>query len=142
MARITLTSLLDDHRSSALLLARLLVAFIFLWHGGPKALDVSMAYDKFVGFGLPGVLGPITGWVEVIASALLIAGFKHRWASLALAVVIVGALVTVQIPAGFTAGLERDLLILAGTLVLATHGPGRFAVDQPVPTPVALASAA
>ena len=142
MARITLTALLDNQRSTTLLLARLLVAFIFLWHGGPKALDVAMAYDKFVGFGLPGILGPITGWVEVVASALLIAGFKHRWASLVLAVIIVGALVTVQIPAGFTAGLERDLLILVGTLVLATHGPGRFAVDKGTPSRAAVASVA
>ena len=86
---------------------RLLLAFIFLWHGVPKAIYVSWAMDKFVGFGLPGILGPITGWVEVIASIGL----------------------TVQFPKGMQAGLERDLLILAGHLVLILTGPGRLALD-------------
>lgn len=113
------------------LTARLTVAAVFLWHGVPKALDPAMAAEKFVSFGLPGPLGPVIGVVEVIASALLLLGWKHRWAAGALAVVIVGALVTVQIPGGVTAGLERDLLVLVTTAWLAVEGPGRFALDGP-----------
>lgn len=60
---------------------------------------------------------------------LLIVGYFHRWASLILAVVIVGALVTGQIPGRYSAGLDRDLLILVSTLALTTLGPGRFALD-------------
>jgi hypothetical protein len=33
----------------------LVVGFVFLWHGVPKALDPQLAMDKFVGFGLPGI---------------------------------------------------------------------------------------
>jgi putative oxidoreductase len=113
--------------SATLLLTRLVVAFIFLWHGLPKALNPDAAVQKFVGFGLPGWLGPATGAVEVIAAALLALGVFHTAAAVALVVVIAGALVTVQIPGGFTAGLERDLLILAATLTLAAAGPGQFA---------------
>lgn len=112
-----------------LLLTRLLMAFIFFWHGLPKAVNLSMAMEKFVGFGLPGALGPVTGWAEVICATLLVLGFRHRAANLVLAVIITGAIVTVQAPAGFGAGLERDLLILAATLTLAAHGPGLFALD-------------
>lgn len=49
--------------STILLVTRLLLAFIFLWHGAPKAVHFSMAAEKFAGFGLPGGLGPIIGWV-------------------------------------------------------------------------------
>ena len=112
-----------------LLSMRLLLAFIFLWHGVPKALYVSWAMDKFVGFGLPGILGPITGWVEVIASIGLILGFWHTWSNVLLALIILGALVTVQFPKGMQAGLERDLLILAGHLLLIILGPGLLALD-------------
>lgn len=120
----------NEHLQTYVLLGmRLLLAFIFLWHGVPKALYVSWAMDKFVGFGLPGILGPITGWVEVIASIGLILGFWHTWSNVLLALIIVGALVTVQFPKGMQAGLERDLLILAGHLLLIILGPGPLALD-------------
>ena len=105
-------------REISLLALRLIIAAIFLWHGVPKVIDVGAAMDKFVGFGLPGWLGPVTGWIEVIASGMLVLGFKHRWAVLALLVIIVGAMVTVQLPRGMSSGLERDALILAGLFVL------------------------
>ena len=132
---------LDSLRPVVFLLARLLVAVVFLYHSLPKALDVSMAYAKFVGFGLPGALGPVIGWVEVVASVLLVAGYRPRWAALVLAAIILGALLAVQIPGGITASLERDLLILMLTLVLATHGPGRLAASEAKPTRVAMQEA-
>ena len=84
--------------------------------------------DKFVGFGLPGVLGPIIGWAELLGAVALVLGVFHRWAAAGLAVVIVGSLVTVQIPGGISPSLERDLLLLSGLLVLAAVGPGRYRV--------------
>ena len=100
-----------------------MIAGIFLWHGVPKAIDSGAAIDKFVGFGLPGWLGPITGWAEVVASAMLVLGFKHRWAVSALLVIIAGALVTVQLPGGMSSSLERDALVFVGLLVLLAE-PG------------------
>ncbi len=80
-----------------------------------------MAVTKFIGFGLPGALGPVIGVVESVAALLLLVGVLHWWASLGLAIIILGALVTVQIPGGITSGLERDLLILVATLDLAAR---------------------
>ena len=124
---------LSMFQGAMLLSLRVLVAIIFLWHGVPKAFDIAMAMAKFQGFGLPPVLGPITGWAEVVAGVLVLVGFKHRWANWVLAVIIAGALVTVQIPLAFTAGfhpgLERDLLILVATLLLSVYGPGLWAVE-------------
>jgi putative oxidoreductase len=105
-------------RDISLLVLRLTIAAIFLWHGVPKAIDPQAAMGNFVGMGLPGWLGPIVGWVEVIAGTMLAAGFRHRWAAGALLAVIAGALVTVQIPGGMSSGLERDVLIFVGLLVL------------------------
>lgn len=115
-------------RQASLLAIRIVVAAIFLWHGVPKAFDVGGAMEKFAGFGLPPFLGPLTGWVEVAAAPLLLLGLFHRAATLLLLAVIVGALVTVQIPAGISAALERDLLILAALSLLAVTGPGRYAL--------------
>ena len=115
-------------RPASLLLTRIVIAAIFLWHGIPKAFDIPAAMEKFAGFGLPPVLGPITGWVEVVAGSLLLIGLFHRYAAIALLAIIIGALVTVQIPNGITAGLERDLMIFAGLVLLIAIGPGRFAL--------------
>ena len=112
----------------ALLALRILLVLIFLYHGVPKAIFWSAAMDKFVGFGLPGFLGPITGIAEVIASILLLFGQFWKATNLVLIFIIAGALVTVQIPgyigdASKVAGLERDLLILVGHVLLLAFDP-------------------
>jgi putative oxidoreductase len=126
----TMKELPPHMRGTTLLLTRLMVVVIFFYHGIPKAFNPGMAMEKFIGMGLSGALGPVIGWLEVIAALFVLVGFLHRWANLSLAVIIIGALVTVQIPGGFTAGLERDMLILAATLLLSVHGPGLFAIDN------------
>ena len=112
----------------ALWALRILLVAIFLYHGLPKAIFWSMAVSKFVGFGLPGFLGPITGIAEVIASISLLFGRFWRASNLVLLFIIAGAIVTVQLPnfiadAKKVAGLERDLLILVGHLILLAAYP-------------------
>lgn len=125
----------------ALLSLRILLVLIFLYHGVPKAIFWSAASEKFVGFGLPGFLGPITGIAEVIASVLLLFGRFWKITNLILLFIIAGALATVQIPSIMAdpskiasldvAGLERDLLILVGHIILLAFVPrGRFGVEQ------------
>jgi len=118
------------NRDTSLLALRLVIAAIFLWHGVPKAIDPAGTMDSFVGLGLPGWLGPITGWVEVIGASMLAVGFRHRWAAGALLVVIVGALVTVQIPGGMSSGLERDALILVGLAVLLSETGLAYTIER------------
>ncbi|MDJ0899155.1 MAG: DoxX family protein [Xenococcus sp. MO_188.B8] len=112
----------------ALLILRITLVAIFLYHGLPKAIFWSMATEKFVGFGLPGFLGPITGIAEVIASISLLFGRFWKASNLVLLFIIAGAIVTVQLPnfladAKKVAGLERDLLILVGHLTLLAFPP-------------------
>lgn len=112
----------EKYRKYALVFLALVIVAIFLWHGIPKAINPEMANEKFEGMGFSGFLGPIVGWLEVIAAGLILIGVWHRRSNLLLAVIIIIALIGVQIPKGVTAGLERDLLILAGTLLLAAEG--------------------
>ena len=124
------TSFIDRNNFStyALLILRILLVLIFLYHGVPKAIFWSAATEKFIGFGLPGFLGPITGIVEVIASVLLLFGRFWKITNLILIFIIAGAITTVQIPSfvadsSKVAGLERDLLILVGHLTLLAFDP-------------------
>ena len=118
----------------ALLLLRLMIVFIFLYHGIPKAINWPLAAEKFVSMGFPGFLGPITGFVEIITSILILLGLYMKVSNLILAFIMAGAIAGVHIPASLaqgtvTAGLERDLMLLAGVLVLAALGPGAFALS-------------
>ena len=119
----------------ALFILRWIIISIFLYHGFPKAINWGFAAEKFVGFGLPGFLGPMTGIAEVVASGFLIVGFQNRWVNYALMFIIAGAIATVQLPGAikaleYTAGLERDLLILIGCWVSAVFGPGLLSLDN------------
>ena len=112
---------LEDY---SLLLLRLMVVVIFLYHGVPKAINWPLAMQKFVDMGFPGFLGPITGFVEIITSVLILIGLYAKISNLILAFIMAGALAGVHIPDSFaqgilTAGLERDLMLLVGVLVLA-----------------------
>ena len=119
----------DKLSTYALWILRLTLVAIFLIHGYPKATNWAFASEKFIGFGLPGFLGPITGIAEVIASVLLLVGRFWKFSNLLLLFIIAGAIVTVQLPGfleeGFKkiAGLERDILILVGHLTLLAFPP-------------------
>ena len=125
-----------------LLTLRVVLVAIWLYHGLPKAIFWSAAMDKFISFGLPGFLGPITGIAEVIAGLLFLVGRFWKATGLILMFIITGAIVTVQLPAFLgdiskVAGLERDLMILAGHFVLLSFKPNMMlnSVTQPeVPT--------
>ncbi|MEM9273140.1 MAG: DoxX family protein [Cyanobacteria bacterium P01_F01_bin.143] len=122
----------SNFQNYALLILRLSLVAIFLYHGLPKAIFWSMATEKFVGFGLPGFLGPITGIAEVVASVALLFGRFWKASNWILLFIIAGAIVTVQLP-GFlenakkVAGLERDILILVGHLTLLAFPPRKSA---------------
>ena len=118
----------NNFQAYALLILRITLVLIFLYHGLPKAILWSLATEKFVSFGLPGFLGPITGAAEVVASVLLLFGRFWRISNLALLFIIAGAIATVQLPnfladSSKVAGLERDILILVGHLVLLAFPP-------------------
>lgn len=117
-----------NFQTVALWSLRFTLVAIFLYHGLPKAIFWSAAAEKFIGFGLPGFLGPITGIAEVVASILLLFGRFWKASNLVLLFIIAGAIVTVQLPnyladAKQVAGLERDILILVGHLTLLAFPP-------------------
>jgi len=126
----------DRLQGVVLFSVRAALALIFLWHGVPKAFSPDVGVEKFVNMGFPGFLGPIVGWVEVVGSILLVVGWGTRWASLVLAGVIAVAILGVQLPQGYQAGLERDLMILVSALALAVVGPGALSLDARRPARV------
>ena len=80
---------------------------------------------------LGGLLGPLTGVVELAAGLALVVGLLTRLAGLGLAVIMLGAISFVHVKAGFWApnGVEFPLALLAGAATLALSGAGRYSLD-------------
>ena len=69
------------------LIARVLMAAMFLFAGIEKFTDLqgSVAYIVSAGLPMPTLLAVAAGVLEVVASLMLIVGWQARWAGLALA---------------------------------------------------------
>ncbi len=124
----------SKYQGLALFLVRLVVAGIFLWHGFGKA-NPDVAMQKFANMGFPEFLGPIVGWAEIILGFALLAGFMTTWTSLGLLVIIVVAVLGVQLPNALnqntvTSGIERDLMVTAGLILMIASGPGILSIGK------------
>jgi len=121
------------------LLGRILLAAIFLVSGVQKIAGFAGTAGFMASKGLPmvPVLLTATIVVEIVAAALVIVGYKARWAALAL--LVFTAIVTV-IFHNFWAltgadfrmqqiQFTKNLAIIGGLLAIMAFGPGRWSLD-------------
>lgn len=128
------------------LILRVGLGAVIFPHGAQKLLG------WYGGFGFAGTMGFFTEqmhlpWLvaflvimgESLGSLGLIAGFLTRFTALSLAVIMVGAVVTVHLPNGFFMnwsgkqageGFEYHLLVITMSVVLLITGAGRWSVDR------------
>lgn len=128
-----------DNRTApyAALLLRVTLGLLFLAHAGLKVFVFTPAgaAQFFGSLGLPPMLAYLTILAEVVGGVALIAGFKTRWAALALVPVLLGAIVTVHGPAGFfftnpNGGWEYLALWIVALLAQALLGDGAYAIGS------------
>ena len=114
-----------------LLLLRLALGIIFIWHGYPKLTHPSAMQGLFVQHGLPGYFVTVAGVLEAFGGALIILGFLTRIATLLLAMEMAVAIWKVHSAAGYIAvhNYEFPLVLAAACFALATVGAGRGSVD-------------
>lgn len=127
------------HRSGAhdlaLLVLRVALGAIFIAHGGQKLFwsGIAGTTEAFVGMGvfLPELTAPAVTIVEFFGGLALVAGLFTRLAAASIAVVMLGAIVMVHLPAGFFLpnGIEFALLNFAAAVALALLGAGAYSVD-------------
>jgi putative oxidoreductase len=115
-----------------------LVGVVFLAHGGQKLFVFGLGgvQGAFGQMGIPGaeLVGPLTALVEFFGGLALVSGLLTRLASVGLALVMLGAIAFVHLPAGFFApkGVEFPLTLLAATVAFALTGAGRFSLDHAI----------
>ena len=130
----------ETQKDTLLTVIRIMIAFAFIWHAIPRFIDPSIIYYELLSVGFPPYVGAALIWFELIAAFFVLFGLWSQWANLALACIVFVGIFVIDLEANITAaviGLHPgtridsniwiNLLILTGTLVLATFGPGRYA---------------
>lgn len=132
------TSTTRSHSAShdlALLVLRVALGAVFIAHGGQKLFWFGIAgtTEAFLQMGvfLPSVTAPAVSIVEFFGGIALVAGLFTRLAATGIAVVMLGAIVMVHLPAGFFLpnGVEFALMNFSAAVALALLGPGGYSVD-------------
>jgi putative oxidoreductase len=128
------------NQAVVLLLARTLMASLFIVFAarGLLAFPVTAAYFASLGFPMPLAAAGLSIAIQLGAGLMLVLGWKTRYAAwLLVAYVLVATAVAHRYwefdPAyqlGQLGNFYKNLAIVAGLMLLATFGPGRFSLDR------------
>ena len=123
---------LEKLKPIALLLLRIVLGVIFIYHGYPKLEHAQQWVQNFRHMGFPGYFAYISGVLELFGGALLIAGLFARIAGLLLAIEMAIAVTKVH---GLLSNptnvhsYELPLALCAGTFAVAAVGAGLISID-------------
>ncbi len=126
---------MTSNRDAAALIGRALLALLFILAGISKVTDPAgtMAYIGSAGLPLPQAAYAGTVAVEVLGGLALLAGFKARWAALALALFSFATAIffhnDFSVQTEMTAFL-KNLAIGGGMLMVYAFGPGKYSLDK------------
>lgn len=122
-----------------LTLLRVVLGATFFLHGWQKFTEWTVAGTQasFAQMGVPAaeLAAPVVAVLELVGGLLLLAGLGTRAVAALLALVMLGALVLVHLPAGFfvaDGGVELVLLLAAASALFALAGAGRWSLDHVV----------
>jgi putative oxidoreductase len=124
---------LDGLRPLGLLILRLALGLIFVFHGYPKLFgDPRHAAEMFTQMGFANGTSYAVGALEVFGGILLALGFFTRPIALLLAIEMGVAIWKVHLSKGYLAVHEYEFALIVGaaSLALATSGPGVISLDE------------
>ena len=120
-------------QAGALVLARVLMAVVFIGAGYSKIGGYEGTQAYMASFGVPGALLPLVIIAELGGGLALLAGLLTRVSALGLAVFTVVAAAIFH--ANFADQMQqilfmKNLAMAGGLLALATQGPGKWSIDH------------
>lgn len=120
-----------QYNDVGLLLLRITIAIIFIYHGLPK---LSKAKAMSAMMGMPAGMIFMLGMVEILASLGIAFGVLTQVSALLLAIVMVGAIGTkimkwnVPFAAMDKTGWEFDLILLSASIAILLGGGGSIGI--------------
>lgn len=125
-----LEKIFAPYRDYSFFVLRLFVGGVFVAHGALKLFGGLKGFAGFLqqaGVPAPDLMAPVVAAVEFLGGVAMILGLGTRAASLLLVVVMIVAMLTVTLKAGFSGGYDINLALLGGLLALLLAGPGKIA---------------
>jgi len=127
---------LEALKPLALLILRMALGAIFIYHGYPKLFTQARdSMQTFVHLGFPGYMSYLIGVIELFGGAMLIIGLFTRIAGLLLAGEMAVALIKVHgilANPGAMKNYEFPLSMAAGSFALAVLGAGVISFDHAI----------
>ncbi len=124
-------------QNTAMLAGRVFLGLLFVISGFGKITGFSGTAAFMASKGMPMAEALLVGAiaVEFVGGLMLLAGFKARWAALAIAAFLVPTTLIFHSPMGPEAQAQmtqflKNLSILGGMLYVAAVGPGAWSVDR------------
>jgi putative oxidoreductase len=119
-----------------LLILRVVLGIIMIYHGWPKLTNLGGTIEGFAGMGIPvpALSATFAMVAEFFGGLLILAGVLTDVAGLLFAIDMLGAIIFVHAKNGFPVdkgGFEWPLALLAMALAIALAGPGRYAAGRP-----------
>jgi putative oxidoreductase len=115
------------------LVARVFLGHIFLLAGVSKIGAYAGTQGYMDAMGVPGGLLPLVILLEVAGGLAIIAGWKTKWAAIALAVFSVVSAAIFHNNFGDKTQMimfMKNIAIAGGFLLLAVHGAGAYSLDN------------
>lgn len=115
------------NKDLGLLLVRVGLALVFMYHGWMKIKGMDAAIEFFGSIGLAPFFAYLVAWVEFLGGAALLLGVKVREVAVPLVIVMIVAIYKVHLGQGFS-GMEFQIVLLLSTLGLVFSGSGKYAL--------------
>src|SRR3974377_1751925 len=128
---VMLERIFGPYRDYSLLVLRAFVGTVFLAYGTLKFLGGVQGFAGYLerhGVPVPELIAPIITAIEFFGGLGIILGTATRLAAILLSGLMVVAMFTVTLKAGFAGGYDINLACLGGLLALLLAGPGKVAV--------------
>ena len=113
-----------------LLLARIAVGLVFVFHGWQKLQNMDGTVGFFASLHLPATLAYIVMIIELLGGILMILGFFVRYVGILFAAVMVGVFATTS--GGKISGLtghDFEFVLLLVSLAIAFQGSGAYGLQ-------------
>jgi len=111
------------------LIARVLLAYIFLVAGWGKLTAYSATVGYMEAMGVPGALLPLTILVEFGGGLALLFGFQARFAALGLGIFSIITAFIFHGGADDAINFMKNFAMAGGLFFLMLHGAGKFSLD-------------
>jgi uncharacterized membrane protein YphA (DoxX/SURF4 family) len=121
---------MNNKNDWGLLLIRLSLAGVFLFHGISKIMNLPGTVGFFGQLGLPAFLAYAVAFGETLAGLAMMSGLYTKYAGWFIAAVMAGAVYFAKFPSGGLQASEFELVLLVVALGVSLVGPGSYTVKR------------